>query len=117
MKKIYITLTLLCAIGCEAVFEDNLSNESIIILAPLENTQVTVGDVSFTWESIDNADSYQIQIATPNFENANQILLDSITEDSRVVHNLDVGTYQWRVKGANSAYETPYSTVVTFEVN
>ena len=116
MKKIYITLILLCALGCEAVFEDDLSNNSVNLLAPLNNTQVKAGDIAFTWEQVEEADSYQLQIAMPSFENANQILLDSITDGNRVIHNLDVGTYQWRVRGTNSAYETPYSTV-SFEVN
>jgi len=93
MKKIYIALTLLCALGCEAVFEDDLSNNSVNLLAPLNNTQVNSGDIAFTWEQVEDADSYQIQIAVPNFENTNQILLDSITDGNRVIHNLDVGIY------------------------
>ena len=116
MKKIYYTLILACLFSCEAVFVEDISNDSIVLLAPLNNSQLNVGNNTFSWELINNAETYQIQIATPNFENANQIVLDSIVLDNNLLQSLDLGTYQWRVKASNSEYETQYSTV-SFTVN
>jgi hypothetical protein len=116
MKKIYYTLILACLFSCEAVFVEDISNDSVVLLAPLDNSQLNVGNNTFSWELINDAETYQIQIAIPNFENANQIVLDSIVLDNNLLQSLDAGTYQWRVKASNSEYETQFSTV-NFTVN
>lgn len=109
-------LVLACLFSCEAVFVEDISNDSVVLLAPLDNSQLNVGNNTFSWELLNDAEIYQIQIASPNFENANQIILDSIVLDNNLLQNLDTGTYQWRVKASNSEYETQYSTV-NFTVN
>ena len=71
--------------------------------------------VNFNWNSVNEAESYLVQIATPNFENASQLVLDSVividtsftgTSVSRML--LD-NTYEWRVKAFNSDFETDFS--------
>ncbi len=116
MKKVYYTLILACLFSCEAVFLEDISDKSVILLAPLNNSQLDLGNNTFSWQLLDDAESYQIQIATPGFENANQIILDSIVIDNSVMQNLNSGTYQWRVKASNSEYDTRYTTV-SFTVN
>lgn len=118
MKKVYLLLLLCFTLSCEAVFVEDISNNSVVLQAPTNNSQVTSGNITFTWELLDQAEAYQIQIATPNFQNASQIVLDSITDvdANSISTHLDAGTYQWRVKAMNSEYETPYSTV-NFTVN
>ncbi|MBL4605810.1 MAG: hypothetical protein JKY02_09190 [Flavobacteriaceae bacterium] len=116
MKKIHYALILVCFLSCEAVFLDDLSNDTVVLLAPLDNAQLDVGNNTFSWELLDNAETYQIQIATPSFANANQIVLDSVTSLRMLIHDLSAGTYQWRIKALNSEYETPFSTV-DFTVN
>ena len=116
MKKVYYTLILACLFSCEAIFLEDISNKSLILLAPLENSQLNAGDNTFSWQLIEDAETYQIQIATPDFENANQIILDSIVIDNSVMQSLDSGTYQWRAKASNSEYDTQYTTV-SFTVN
>lgn len=95
----------------ETLFETDISNESVTILAPLEGSQLDITSISFNWTEVDQADSYQIQIATPNFGSAQQIVtdvvLDSITSYST---QLNPNDYQWRVRALNSAYQTGYST-------
>jgi hypothetical protein len=109
-------LVLACLFSCEAVFVEDISNDSVVLLAPLDNSQLNAGNNTFSWELLNDAEIYQIQIATPNFENANQIVLDSIVLDNSLLQSIDAGTYQWRVKASNSEYETQYSTV-NFTVN
>ncbi|MCV6630363.1 MAG: hypothetical protein OIF50_10975, partial [Flavobacteriaceae bacterium] len=57
-----------------------------------------------------DASLYQIQLATPNFEHAAQILIDSITEKNSYSKILTPNTYEWRVRALNSAYATAYTT-------
>jgi len=116
MKNVYLLIIFLGLISCEVILVEDISNESILLLAPSVNSEVPSGNISFSWQLVNEADSYNIQIASPNFENASQILLDSITSSISANKNLEVGEYQWRVKAINSEYETPFSTV-SFTVN
>ena len=106
-------LAMLPVFGCEDIIE---------LLAPLQGSIVEENTVNFTWNPIDEANSYSVQVATPNFETAAQIVLDSII----VVDSTFMGTkaskslinnnYEWRVKAMNSGFETEYSASA-FSVN
>ncbi len=108
--------------GCEAIFEEDISNQTVVVLAPTEGaqlstgTQLPTGEVTFSWQALDNASSYTIQIATPDFTNAAQILLNTTTADNSATANLATGSYQWRVSASNSEYTTGYTTI-NFTVN
>ena len=117
MKKIAWTCSLVILfIGCEAIFVEDISNRNVQILAPTENAVLSTGDITFRWQLLEDADSYQLQVAKPNFNNATQIMLDSVTDTNIITQELAVGAYEWRVKAINSDYETEY-TKVFFTVN
>ncbi len=116
MKKIYLVILLSLFLGCEAIFVEDISGDTVEILAPQSNTTISSGNIDFNWQLVSEADSYNIQIATPNFQNASQILTDSITSGIIYQKNLDAGEYEWRVKAMNSEYETEYSAA-SFTVN
>ena len=127
MKKRILLLVLchLALCSCEDILEvQDISNESVVLLAPAENTVVTDSVVNFVWNEIPDVDidAYRVQIATPSFESAAQIVLDStLTLDStfvgtRVSQKLSNRAYQWRVKAMNSAFETNF-TVNDFTVD
>ncbi len=109
--------------SCEDILEvPDISNESTEIIAPKDGTTVGSDTVNFTWNEVFEAEAYAVQIATPSFVDAAQIVLDSvIVVDStftgtKLKIKLDNSGYEWRVKAMNSAYETPYSNS-TFTVN
>lgn len=117
MKRLIVLCAFLwLCIGCEAILEEDISNQQVVILAPTENAQLTAGDIVFSWQTLDNATSYTIQIATPDFTNATQILLNTNTVDNSATANLTAGSYQWRVNASNSEYATEYTTI-NFTVN
>ena len=118
MKKLLYALGLVCCfVGCDDIIEvEDISNKTVTILAPTHESVVNTTDVIFSWETLDEAESYTLQIATPNFENAQQILLDSTVSITSFSNQLDFGTYQWRIRAENSVYTTAYSTQ-TFSVN
>lgn len=109
-KKMLLLITVLLLINCEAIFVEDISDQSLELLAPSNNAEVTSGIVKFHWTNITDADNFLIQIATPSFKNASQIILDSITADTTIATSLEVGEYQWRVKAENSEYSTDFST-------
>ncbi|QXP72534.1 hypothetical protein H0I31_02200 [Tenacibaculum sp. AHE15PA] len=112
MKKslLLITVLLLIITSCEAVFIENISNKTVILISPSDKVEVPTGEVNFNWNIIEDADVYQLQIATPNFETPTQILSDTITDKIIFKKELVIGEYEWRVKAKNSEYETSYST-------
>jgi len=113
MKKTIISLFLsaLMLNSCEEVFyETDLSEVVIEILAPINNAALKAGTQTFSWNPVEGSESYLVQIATPNFENATQIVLDSITKDSLITKELVSNDYQWRIKALNSEYETNFTT-------
>jgi len=115
-KKLIYFAVLLLFYNCEVIFEEDISDEQVIMLAPSENSEVAAGIIQFNWQEVLEATSYQIQISTPNFEQASQIVLDSITTNSIFEKDLGVGEYQWRIKASNSGYSTDYQTK-SFSVN
>ena len=114
MKKYFTGLLfILMFTSCEEVLlEDDISDVSITVLAPANNAEFYSTSVTFTWEAVEYATAYKIQIAKPNFENATEIILDETTENTSYTKQLNIGTYEWRVKAVNSSYETAYETRV-----
>ncbi|PQJ80294.1 hypothetical protein [Polaribacter porphyrae] len=111
MKRlIYPILLLFIFISCEAIFIEDISDTKVILLAPTNNAEVVTGSIQFNWEEVIDASEYNIQIASPSFNQANQIVLDSVTTSSIITKELDVGSYEWRVKASNSGYQTNYTT-------
>lgn len=119
MKKNTVLSIICCLgilVGCqEILFVENITNEQVAILAPTELAVVQSGNVTFSWQPVYEAESYQIQIATPTFANATQIVLDSTVLSTSFSKELDTGAFQWRIKALNSAYQTNYTTT-TFTV-
>lgn len=115
-KKLLLLLAIGMLLGCEAIFVDNISNTTVTILAPTTGTTVSAGTTNFNWNAVDAADLYQIQIATPNFSNASQIVVDTTVTKTSFSKNMTIGNYQWRVKALNSDYQTRF-TITSFEVN
>lgn len=113
MKKIIISIgfTAFLLYGCEEIFYvKDISKDTLEIIAPTDSTELNSGVQNFSWKALDGSDNYEIQIATPNFENATQLVLDSTTDKTILSKELDTTTYQWRVKAVNSAYSTNYTT-------
>ena len=110
MKKrsILLGIILLFLVACEAVFVEDISGDSITLTAPSNNTSVKTGSLNFLWEKLNAAENYHLQIATPFFSNANQVILDTLISKNTFSYRLDPGEYEWRVKAKNSDYETAF---------
>lgn len=105
-KNIMIMLLVTLLIGCEVIFEDNISDEKVNILAPVDGTVMGSGTIMFSWKELEGADEYRVRIATPNFLNAAQLVVDSLVTKTSFSNLLEAGEYEWIVYGINSEYES-----------
>ncbi|MEM9650019.1 MAG: hypothetical protein AAF969_16190, partial [Bacteroidota bacterium] len=83
MRRTILFLAALAQIasGCEDILEvPDISAQSVPILAPQDGSVLTTNAVGLNWDTIEDATGYRIQLATPNFENAAQLVLDSLVE-------------------------------------
>lgn len=111
-SKITIVLALLlCLFSCEeTIFEADISDQTVSLLAPSDGSNITTENVQFNWEEVTDASSYQLQIATPSFNAATQVVLDTTISRLQFTERLIIGEYQWRVRAKNTGHQTQYKT-------
>ena len=109
LKFIFGFLLVFTFLSCaEVLMEDDISDEIVVLLAPVDNAQFFSTSVTLTWEPVQYATKYRLQIAKPNFATATEIVLDTELTSTSFTQQLNIGDYEWRVKAINSAYETNY---------
>jgi hypothetical protein len=107
--KYFSLLFILNFISCEEILMvDDISKKEVALTAPANNAILSFSGITFSWENVESAEKYQLQIAAPNFETPQQIVLDTIVTKNTFTQQLNIGKYEWRVKAVNSAYETAY---------
>ena len=111
MKRYLFILTALCLYACEDIIGvEDISETSVLALAPTNGVVLTQDSVVFSWNPTEDALAYRLQVARPTFENATQIVLDSLVTSSSFSQILESGDYQWRVRAENSGYTSGYTT-------
>jgi hypothetical protein len=96
--------------SCSDFFETNIEDMEITVYAPADGFVSQTQSVNFWWELLDGATHYQLQIVTPSFEEVWRVAADTIMTENQLLLVLNPGTYQWRIRGFNSAYSTAYAT-------
>ncbi len=112
-KKLLVLLMILplAFLGCEEIlFEAELQEENVIAITPGADIEIRKTTVDFAWEELLEATSYQLQIATPDFANAQQLVVDSILIDTEFQKVLEAGSYEWRVRAVSGSSKSPYTT-------
>ncbi|TCK65002.1 hypothetical protein DFQ05_2214 [Winogradskyella wandonensis] len=111
MKKLSILILLFLSVSCDDIIEvPDISNEIVTILAPTDGVTISATSITFNWNAVADAENYRLQIATPTFAEAQQIITDSLTTQLNLNIDLEAGAYQWRIRAENSEYQTAFST-------
>ncbi|WP_113923020.1 LamG-like jellyroll fold domain-containing protein [Cognataquiflexum aquatile] len=75
-------------------------------------------DISFAWEPVPNAETYQIQISKSSSFSSGNISLSNLKNASIVYPQLDVNsTYYWRVRAVLNGVSGPYSVSRSFQTS
>lgn len=112
MRRIVVSLikilwALFC-VGCSEIFVEDISDKELILISPADALVTEVVTVMFWWEETEDIEKYNLQVVHPNFENPQQVLLDTNITGNRFSQTLYPGDFEWRVNGFNSVYETEY---------
>ena len=104
MNKSIIGIFFLLLISCDDILEEDIRLYAVSIIAPLHGSLLHANEISFLWESPNNAVQYRFQLVSPDFENAKLGICDSSIVQNKIRLNLLPGTYEWRVRPENIAY-------------
>ncbi len=117
MKRYFLyTIIALAFFSCEEILiEEDLSDGIVTITAPSDGTTVANTSVNFSWNAVDQATSYRLQIAYPSFESPVQVVEDTTVTKTNFSTTLVKNDYEWRVRAQNSGSETAY-TMASFRV-
>lgn len=112
--KLFSVLTLLFFMSCDDILEENITDDLVTPITPTSESIIANNVVNFAWNAMDGAENYRLQVldATQN----HLIVLDSLVSETSFQHPLDPGSYEWRIRGENFAYQTAYSFPISFSV-
>lgn len=112
MRKYIIFM--LCLMGvlhsCTDIFEEEIDDEEVILLAPSDLLRTKVIQHTFWWEEVEAANEYRFQMVSPHFDTIEKLVMDTLVTTNSFSYSMRPGRYQWRVRGENSNSATPYST-------
>ncbi|MBN8696058.1 MAG: hypothetical protein J0L87_05975 [Bacteroidetes bacterium] len=96
--------------SCDDFLERELSGQSVVVLAPLDNTVSSNYTQSFWWEELKGASKYKLQIVKSSFVSIQELIVDTVIVETQFSYTLQPGSYQWRLRGENSVSVSDYIT-------
>ena len=112
---VIVALLIFAFIGCEDIFEDDLSKEKVVLKSPSPNLVTSVTNISFSWDSLKNADMYNLQVVSKSFSNLSTIVIDTTVKKTLIRKVLTPGEYQWKVTAINSVSKA-FSDTLSFTI-
>ena len=96
--------------GCDSFFEDDISNRTVELVSPADQVETDILTQTFYWDVMEGASSYRLQVVTPSFANAENLLLDTLVSDNKYTYTLFPAEFEWRVRAENSVYQSGWSS-------
>lgn len=97
--------------SCDDIFEEDISDKSVLIASPSNGATITDNQLWFVWNKLEGAHSYHIAVVSPKFDSiqsyvCDTILCDSLLNGYKLKLTLPNGEYQWSIQAKNSGYES-----------
>ena len=87
----------------------DISSKQVKLTSPADKHTTVNTDITFLWEKLQGANTYNIIIVKGSFDIVEDKILDIETADLDVSQTLTPGNYEWKVKGVNEISETGYT--------
>lgn len=107
---LFIAMFSFCMVACDDVFEEDLSGQSVTIIAPNANFVSNQNTVTFWWNEVSDAEFYRLQIVSEDFNNVTTLWLDTLVSDNNFNFTLAPGNYEWRIRPENFSSVGNYRT-------
>lgn len=91
--------------SCYDIVEEDISDQSLELLAPFNGAELTDTEVTFRWSDVEGISGYELLVVKPDFDRIEKVVIDSTLTDERFNYELLPGVYEWRVRAFNSASE------------
>lgn len=95
--------------SCVDVFEEDLSDETVELIAPSDSLVYKEYNQNFWWAKVEGASKYHFQIVEGSFQHPRRLVADTNIVYEQIVFSLYPGNFEWKVKAFNGGYETQYS--------
>lgn len=94
-------------VSCSDVLVEDISNDSVTLVAPLDSSTFSGNEITFVWKGLDGADTYELMLINSGSIDIYDVGTDSVSNSSiRVTTVLTPGKYQWSVTAYNSEYSS-----------
>ena len=110
LVKILYIIAVIFAIGCEDVFEDDISESEFFLLAPADNLSTFNTNITYWWEYVEGARDYNLQVVKGSFDAIESLELDTVISENKYIYDMPSGVYQWQVIALNNSSCT-YSNI------
>ncbi|WP_421876462.1 hypothetical protein [Marinoscillum sp.] len=88
---------------------EDLSTTTVSLLAPGDSLVISNQTLTFWWDEVNGATSYDLIIVTPSFAATDLLVEEFNLTEVKMEVTLDSGTYEWGVRAVNAASESPLS--------
>ncbi|WKN45342.1 hypothetical protein [Tunicatimonas pelagia] len=112
-----VYLGLLGLISCDDFIAEDVSNETIVLLAPADLITTERTDIILWWESLSVNTLYRVQVVSPTFEKSATLTIDTLVQTHQLPLVLTAGQYAWRVRAENATYQGTFSPARSFTVD
>ena len=79
-------LTLFFVMGCRDVFEKDISEKEVVLVAPADSVETTRATLTFAWEERDGATGYRLVVVSPSFDRIELYVLDTLVEGNQYAY-------------------------------
>jgi hypothetical protein len=104
ISTLSIIICLLSLTGCHLIFENDIEDSWVTVMAPPDNYETENTSINFWWEYMEGADYYELQIYRIKGVNIDQLVVDSLIISNQFLWTFLPGEYQWNIRACNSAY-------------
>lgn len=95
--------------ACSTWQEEQINEEVVEIFVPRDSLQTDIATQLFYWYHVTGATKYELQIATPTFNQIDRLILDTNVTGNQYEFTLSPGSYEWRVRAFNGSSTTDFT--------